>query len=331
MRLWTGRAGRIRSGQNIPTTRVGDRPASISAAGCQPPYGLIDRPVALGSQPELTGQDVAYVTSAFRCQSDAERERAAARLALNPAYFLADATPLVSAAPDDDLAVADNANDLLGRFTRRWLDAGGRPEDVEAEFASWLDGRYGVCLRSPTPELILAKEGVAQAIQALAARPMPHEDSWRETLRGSIARRARPSVRQRRAGAVRASQLAGRSHQRSSGPIARRVHAGLTGRRRLLSRRLSRHWPRPPGGRPSQRAAHLPFSRQAIPRCRPTPRMSGGAGAWTAGPRSARWVASSTPWSPGRRRGTVGVSRLGPRDRPSTGIPRGPGAAPRAQ
>jgi hypothetical protein len=35
-----GRAGRIRSGQNIPHDRVGGPATFTSPAGCQPPYGL---------------------------------------------------------------------------------------------------------------------------------------------------------------------------------------------------------------------------------------------------------------------------------------------------
>jgi len=41
MRLWTGRAGHIRSGQNIPHDRVGGPTRPTSQAGRQPPYGLL--------------------------------------------------------------------------------------------------------------------------------------------------------------------------------------------------------------------------------------------------------------------------------------------------
>jgi hypothetical protein len=146
-----------------------------------------EQDVAFGGQPELTDQDVAYVTSTFRRQSDAEHHLAAARCAPKPAYLLPDGTPMVPAAPDEELAGARDSEDLRRRFAERWLDVGGRPEDVDAELATFLDGRYGVCLPSPCPEAILAKEGIAQAIAALIAMPTPQRDWWRDTLRCAVA------------------------------------------------------------------------------------------------------------------------------------------------
>lgn len=148
---------------------------------------LTEQHVAFGRQPELNDEDVEYVRSAFRRLSEAERNRAIAGLGPKPAYILPDGTSMVSVAPDEELAAASGVEDLRRRFTKRWQDAGGRPEDVDAELASWLDGRYGVCLPTPCPEMILAKAGIAQAIAALAGRPLPQEDWWRQTLRGVVA------------------------------------------------------------------------------------------------------------------------------------------------
>jgi hypothetical protein len=136
---------------------------------------------------DLTDEDVNYVRSTFQPQSDADRERAAAGIAPQPSYVLPDGTAMVSAAPDPDLAQSQDPADLRGRFATRWTAAGGRPEEVDAQLAEWLDGIYALCLRSPGPEAILAKGGLADAITALIARPLPEEAWWRETLRHAVA------------------------------------------------------------------------------------------------------------------------------------------------
>lgn len=136
--------------------------------------------------PPLTDQDVSYVQSAFRPQTEHERARAAAGLAPQPSYILPDGTPMVSAEPDEDLAQAGDTRDLQRRFVSRWVRAGGHEQDARTELAAWLRGGYGVCLRTPTPEAILAKDALAKAIEALIAQPMPCHPWWRDTLRHAV-------------------------------------------------------------------------------------------------------------------------------------------------
>lgn len=136
--------------------------------------------------PELTDEDLAYVRSGFRPQTERERERAAAGLAPQPSYLLPDGTAMIPAAPDPELAAATDARDLRRRFLARWLAAGGSEPDAEAELEAWLDGGYGVCLRSPGPEAILAKDGLARTITALSARPAPDQAWWRASLRHAV-------------------------------------------------------------------------------------------------------------------------------------------------
>jgi hypothetical protein len=130
---------------------------------------------------------VRYVRSAFQAQTPAERERADAGLAPGPSYVLPDGTAMIPAVPDPDLAATNDALILRERFKTRWLAAGGDPEQVDSELASWLEGVYGVCLLSPAPETILAKDGLARAIIALAARPAPENAWWRAALRGAVS------------------------------------------------------------------------------------------------------------------------------------------------
>jgi uncharacterized protein DUF6058 len=136
--------------------------------------------------PPLTDEDVAYVQSAFRPQTEHERARAAAGLSAQPSYILRDGTAMVSAEPDEDLAEASEPQDLRRRFVARWVGAGGHEQAADPELAGWLNGGYGVCLRTPAPETILAKNGLAQAIEALIARPMPEHSWWQDTLHHAV-------------------------------------------------------------------------------------------------------------------------------------------------
>lgn len=137
--------------------------------------------------PELTDEDVAYVISAFRPQTESDRQRAAGGVAPKPSYVLPDGRAMVSAEPDPDLASATDPDGLRRRFVSRWVAAGGREQDADRELAAWLDGGYGVCLQSPAPESILAKDGLAQAITALIAQPQPQNRWWQATLRHAVA------------------------------------------------------------------------------------------------------------------------------------------------
>lgn len=148
---------------------------------------LTTQDVAFGGQPRLTDRDQEYVRATFRAQTEAEQDAAARGFGPKPAYILPDGTPMGSATPDGELAAVADADDLRRLFTTRWLEAGGSPEAAPTELAAWLGGRYSVCLPTPGPELILAKEGIAQAIETLIARPEPLKDWWRKTLCAAVA------------------------------------------------------------------------------------------------------------------------------------------------
>jgi hypothetical protein len=136
--------------------------------------------------PDLTHDDIDYVTATFRELSAADQQAAAAGLAPQPSYLLPSGRAMGPARPDPELAGASDASDLRRRFRTRWVAAGGQAQDADSEFAAWLGGGYGVCLRSPAPETILAKTALAQAITALIARPLPDQHWWQATLRSAV-------------------------------------------------------------------------------------------------------------------------------------------------
>jgi hypothetical protein len=94
---------------------------------------------------------------------------------------------MTSAEPDEHLARAEQPDELSRRFSSRWVAAGGDAEDAERQFEDWLGGGYGICLRSPNPEFILAKGGLADAIAALIACPRPDRAWWRDALRHAVS------------------------------------------------------------------------------------------------------------------------------------------------
>jgi hypothetical protein len=102
-------------------------------------------------------------------------------------YVLPDGTPMV---PRDHAALLDDAagdpDAIASRFKERFLAAGGNPAAVDEEHEAWLSGEYGVCLWQTTPEAIVAKSGLMEAITALVADPRERDPQWRAALRGAV-------------------------------------------------------------------------------------------------------------------------------------------------
>jgi hypothetical protein len=131
--------------------------------------------------------DVAYVRAAFRPLDGPASELVERGLLPQPTYVLPDGTPMV---PETHAALLDDAGGdparVAERFRERFLAAGGAPADVEDELEGWLGGSYGVCLRDPSPEAIVAKGALMSAIGALLAAPAPDDNGWCGALRGAV-------------------------------------------------------------------------------------------------------------------------------------------------
>ena len=102
-------------------------------------------------------------------------------------YVLPDGTPMV---PADHTALLDDVGGdpeaVAARFHERFRAAGGDPAHAEEEHAAWLSGEYGACLRSTSPEAIVAKSALMTAIGGLLAVPAPSDPSWRGALRAAV-------------------------------------------------------------------------------------------------------------------------------------------------
>lgn len=137
--------------------------------------------------PEEATDDIAYVTATFRPLEPAHYALVERAVLPQATYVLPDGTPMV---PDDHGALLEDAGGLpdrvADRFRERFLAAGGDPAEADAEYAAWLSGEYGACLRTTSPEAIVAKSGLTSAITALLAVPAPGAADWRDALRSAV-------------------------------------------------------------------------------------------------------------------------------------------------
>jgi len=137
--------------------------------------------------PATAREDIDYVRASFQPISDVARVLVERGVLPRAAYVLPDGTPMV---PSDHAELLDAAAGDPDRvatvFRDRFVAAGGDPAAVSEEHAAWLTGEYGVCLRTATPETIVAKGALMTTITALLAWPSPTDNSWRAAVRGAV-------------------------------------------------------------------------------------------------------------------------------------------------
>jgi hypothetical protein len=138
----------------------------------------------------MTAADVAYVRANYvsleqacvarRESPDDVRGLIAEQRLPQPSYVLPDGTEMV---PVDYFALADAGRD---DFDRRFVEAGGEPAAIDAEWEGYLSGAYGVCLKEQTPENIARKEQLVNLIDGLLDSPEPADAGWRGRLRTAV-------------------------------------------------------------------------------------------------------------------------------------------------
>jgi Family of unknown function (DUF6058) len=148
----------------------------------------------------LTNADLDYIRSNFVALDDLARDRGLPPEAIRreivdgrlpkASYVLDDGTEMV---PRDYLSLADEAGGverLRHLFLSRYTAAADRErqslETAEDEWAAYLSGEYGVCLRRVTPENVVRKSVLVQEIDGLLAGPSPSDARWRERLRHAV-------------------------------------------------------------------------------------------------------------------------------------------------
>jgi hypothetical protein len=144
----------------------------------------------------LSDADVAYVRANFRSLAELCRERgepleevqALVRDRRLPAasYILPDGSEMV---PADYFALVDEVGGperLRQEFERRHRAAGGAAKELEVDWQGYIDGVYGICLRSVSPEAIVRKGELVRSIGSLLEHKAPDDSRWRTQLRRQV-------------------------------------------------------------------------------------------------------------------------------------------------
>ena len=137
--------------------------------------------------PASAKDDIAYAEASFEPMGDGIRALVQRGLLPRATYVLPDGTPMV---PADHARLLDDAGGnpeaIAAHFRERYLAAGGDPALAHEEYEAWLSGEYGACLNSTSPEAIVGKSALMDAITALLAHPAPEDKDWRGALRGAV-------------------------------------------------------------------------------------------------------------------------------------------------
>ena len=137
--------------------------------------------------PAAAKDDISYVEASFEPMGETARPLVERGLLPRATYVLPDGTPMVPA--DHARLLEDTGGDadaVAGHFRERYAAAGGDPADADEEYHAWLSGEYGACLHTTSPEGIVAKRALMDAIAALVARPDPADRRWCAALRGAV-------------------------------------------------------------------------------------------------------------------------------------------------
>ena len=107
-----------------------------------------------------------------------------------PSYVLPDGTEMF---PPDYFLVFDGAGGVEGMRAyfdqrhRATTSALGLPDvDPAEDWAGYLSGEFGVCLREVTPEAMVEKATLINQIDTLTALPAMNDERWRKQLADAV-------------------------------------------------------------------------------------------------------------------------------------------------
>ena len=142
--------------------------------------------------PDYTTSDLAYLFRNFRtldeiCAGRNEAPRVSALIEEGrlpwPSYPLEGYDGFFPVDYFDLVDEAGGTDRLRDHFAARYRLAEGPEDELEQDWRDYLAGLWGVCLRRVTPEGIVRKGQLVEAIEQLLEEPQPHEGNWCEALR----------------------------------------------------------------------------------------------------------------------------------------------------
>jgi hypothetical protein len=130
-----------------------------------------------------------YLTLETLCEDRSESPEAVRSLIQErrlprPSYVLPDGTGMF---PADYFRLVDEAGGvdrLRDHFAARHRAAAGH--DLDQDWAMYLDGIWGVCLRDVTPETIVRKNTLVSSLCELLVLARPRYEDWRQALREQV-------------------------------------------------------------------------------------------------------------------------------------------------
>jgi Family of unknown function (DUF6058) len=142
----------------------------------------------------LTEADLAYISANYSTLEDLCNGRSESsgdvrnlidgRRLPGPSYVLPDGTGMF---PADYFRLIDEAGGPGGlheHFAARHRAANGR--DLDRDWAMYLDGIWGICLRDVVPETIVRKNTLVSSLCELLVLARPGEADWRQALREQV-------------------------------------------------------------------------------------------------------------------------------------------------
>jgi hypothetical protein len=130
--------------------------------------------------------DLTYVLDTYVALA-AEHERYVQEGTLPKAtYVLPDGTAMVPPDHAQLLAEANDPHAVKALFLSRFIEASGPANEAEEAHEDWLSGEYGACLWQTSPESIVLKGALMQAVTALIAHPEPGQPRWERALRCAV-------------------------------------------------------------------------------------------------------------------------------------------------
>lgn len=125
----------------------------------------------------FTAADVEYVEAHFICLESRPANRPA------PSYVLDDGSEFY---PPDYFELEADEMRFKGRLAAACARQGITGLDPQETWATYMDGTYGVCLKSPTPENIARKNALLQRIETLIGAPDEENAAWLVALKHAV-------------------------------------------------------------------------------------------------------------------------------------------------
>jgi len=152
------------------------------------------------SEAQFTEADVAYIQASYvtlesLCEGRSEsadevRRLIAARRLPAPSYVFEDGTGMFPAEYFDLVDQAGGVAGLGEHFAARHRAASlaerADPDRLAADWQAYLEGTYGVCLRTVTPEAIVRKSVLVSSLCELLVLARPGSPEWRRALRAQV-------------------------------------------------------------------------------------------------------------------------------------------------